>query len=222
MDDKKVLDFQKKYGVDHSMAYFHKHRSGLRRNVSNWIEQRMLRRALARAGDPVSVLDLPCGAGRFWALLAQRPDRRLLAADYSQNMIETAQRFQPAELVSRFECFQSSAFDIKQPDSAVECIVCMRLLHHIGEAADRHTMLREFHRVAARSVLVSCWVDGSLQARRRRRLEARRAKRNYQNRFVFAPETIEREMREAGFEIVGHVDMLPGISMWRTYVLRKA
>jgi ubiquinone/menaquinone biosynthesis C-methylase UbiE len=221
MSEKKVLEFQKKYDVDHSLEYFHKHKRGLRRTLSNWNEQRMLSKALAMAGDPASVLDIPCGAGRFWALLARRPDRRLMAADYSQNMIDTARQFQPAHIANRFECFQTSAFDIRQADNAVESIVCMRLLHHIGDPTDRATMLGEFHRVASDSVLVSCWIEGNLQARRRKRLEAQRQKRGYQNRFVFAKPAIEAEMRAAGFAIIGHVDMLPGISMWRTYVLQK-
>lgn len=221
MPENKELEFQEKYDAKHSLKYFRKHQRGLRRRLTTWAERRMLRKALAMMGDPGSVLDIPCGAGRFWTVLAERPDRRILAADYSADMIETARRFQPPELVARVETFQASAFDIKLPDTAVEAIVCIRLIHHIGQAEDRRRMLAEFHRVAAHTVCLSCWVDGNLQARRRKRLEARRPKRKYQNRFVFERDTIEREIREAGFDILGHIDLLPGISMWRMYVLRK-
>ncbi|HKO86930.1 MAG TPA: class I SAM-dependent methyltransferase [Burkholderiales bacterium] len=221
MSDNKSLEFQDKYDAAHSLEYFHKHNRGLRRKVSNWVEQRMLARALRKAGNPSSILDLPCGTGRFWALLARRADRRLMAGDYSQSMIDTARRFRAPQIAGRFECFQTSAFDIKQSDGIVETIVCMRLLHHIGDPADRQKILREFHRVASRSVIFSCWVEGNLQATRRKKLEKRREKRSYQNRFVFEPARIEKEMKDAGFEILGHVDMLPHVSMWRTYVLGK-
>lgn len=221
MNETKSLEFQDKYDADHSLEYFHKHNRGLRRKLSNWVEHRMLAKALRMAGDPASVLDLPCGTGRFWALLARRADRRLLAADYSQSMIDAACRYRGPQLVARFECFQTSAFDIKQADNAVENIVCMRLLHHIGDSADRRRILDQFHRVASRSVIFSCWVGCNLQAKRRKKLEALRGKRAYQNRFVFESATIETEIRAAGFNIIGHVDMLPGISMWRAYVLRK-
>ena len=50
----------------------------------------MARRALALAGNPKSVLDLPCGAGRFWELLAENPERELYAADNSENMVAVA------------------------------------------------------------------------------------------------------------------------------------
>lgn len=221
MQEPTVLEFSKKYDADHAAEYYRKHRAGLRRRVSNWWEQRMAARALEIAGNPASVLDLPCGAGRFWALLAGRQDRRLMAADYSADMVATARREQPPALVARFEAFQASAFETGLPDGAVESIFCMRLLHHIVEPADRLKLLREFHRVAQKSVIISLWVDGNLQASRRKRLEQRRRKRAYQNRFVAEPAVIEREMRECGFDIAGQVDMLPGISMWRTYVLIK-
>ncbi|HLT26620.1 MAG TPA: class I SAM-dependent methyltransferase [Zeimonas sp.] len=221
MSKAKVLEFQSKYDAGHSAEYFHKHQRGLRRRLTTWGERRMLRKALHVAGDPASVLDLPCGAGRFWPVLAERPDRRILAADASSDMVETARRFQAPELVRRVRSFQASAFAIGLPDAAVEAIVCMRLLHHIGDAADRRRMLAEFHRVAADTVCVSCWVDGNVQARRRTRLEARRPGRGYRNRFVFERSMIEEEMRAAGFDIVTHYDLLPGISMWRLYVLRK-
>ena len=75
------------------------------------------------------------------------------------------------------------------------------------------------------SVIVSLWVDGNYKAWKRRRLEERRAAEGRatqnQNRFVVPRAVIEGEFRQAGFEIIGHLDFLPGYAMWRTYVLRK-
>jgi hypothetical protein len=101
----------------------------------------------------------------------------------------------------------------------------MRLLHHIGEAADRSTLLREFHRVSRDSVILSLGVDGNYQAWKRRRLEQRRQARGdsdgYQNRFVLPREQVEQEFRAAGLRIDSHYDFLPGYAMWRVYLLRK-
>jgi len=69
------------------------------------------------------------------------------------------------------------------------------------------------------TVIVSLWVDGNYKAWRRNRLEKRRGAG--ENRFVVRREQIESEFREAGFQILGHRDFLPGYAMWRTYVLRK-
>ena len=60
-----------------------------------------------------------------------------------------------------------------------------------------------------------------LKALRRRRREARRSGRRYQNRIVLARETVESEFAQAGFGILGHFDFLKFYSMWRVYVLKK-
>ena len=219
--EKDVLEVTNTYNQDQAKSYFEKHKSGFRHRVSNWWEQYMANRALAMAGDPKSVLDLPCGAGRFWELLARAPNRQLMAADYSQDMINTALNLQPPDIARRFKIFQTSVFDIKLPDVSVDCIFCMRLLHHMNTEEARKKMLQEFHRVSRDTVCVSLWVDGNLQALRRRRSQSRRLIPQYHTRILSERRQIEREFRQFGFNIIGHVDLLPGFSMWRTYVLRR-
>ena len=216
-----ILEVTNTYDEDQAKLYFGKHKSGFWHRVSNWCEQHMAGRALAMAGEPESVLDLPCGAGRFWELLARLPGRQLLAADLSQDMIDTALNFQSPHIAKRFKTFQTSAFDIKLPDAAVDCIFCMRLLHHITEEEARTKMFREFHRVSRDTVCVSLWVDGNLQALRLRRSQSRRRSRRYYTRFLFDRNQIEPEFHQSGFDIMGYVDLLPGLSMWRTYVLKR-
>ena len=63
---KTELEFSGKYNAEHSRRYFYKHNQGLGRRFSNWCEQAMARKALKIAGNPKSVLDIPCGTGRFW------------------------------------------------------------------------------------------------------------------------------------------------------------
>jgi ubiquinone/menaquinone biosynthesis C-methylase UbiE len=181
----------------------------------------MARRALRMAGNPRSILDLPCGAGRFWEMLAEDPDRKLFAADNSENMVAVADQSHAPEIRNRFNLFQTSAFAIDLPDGAVEGVFCMRLLHHIGDAENRLQIYREFHRVAGDTVCLSLWVDGNYKAWRRKKLEAAREAKPYQNRFVLEREMVENEFRQAGFDILGHVDFLPRYAMWRTYVLKK-
>lgn len=219
------LEFSKKYTAEHSKEYYEKHTRGFWRNLSNNREISIARKALRMAGNPHSVLDLPCGTGRFWDMLAEDPNRELYAADNSAHMIEIASEVRDPAVAKRFTTFQASAFEIPKPDNFVDSIFCMRLLHHIGEHQDRLKMLREFHRVAKDSVVFSLWVDGNFKAMRRSKLDARRAvegKHTYQNRFITPRALIESECREAGFEITGHVDFMKFYAMWRIYVLRKA
>ncbi|WP_204127549.1 class I SAM-dependent methyltransferase [Pseudomonas ogarae] len=215
------LDFSEKYDEQHAKQYFLKHRSGLSRRLSNQRDQQLARRALALAGDPGLVLDLPCGAGRFWSLLAEKPNRVIIGADNSEAMLKTALEAQPSEFVKRVRPLHTSAFDIALPDNAVDSIFCMRLLHHIGEPAHRLAILKEFERVSRDSVIVSLWVDGNFKAWKRKRLERSRGQKDYQNRFVLPTDTVEEEFRQAGFRIQERLDFLPLYAMWRVYVLRK-
>ena len=219
------LEFSEKYDKEHAKEYFLKHQDGLARRLSHQRDQQMARRALALAGEPGLVLDLPCGAGRFWPLLAEKQNRVIIGADNSAAMLETACASQPPAIVERVRPLQTSAFAIDLPDNAVDSIFCMRLFHHIGDPLHRKTILEEFHRVSRDSVILSLWVDGNFKAWRRKKLERRRSARaeqeNFQNRFVLPAATVEAEFVTAGFRIQERLDFLPFYAMWRVYLLRK-
>jgi SAM-dependent methyltransferase len=216
--------FSDKYTPDHARNYYEKHHDNIWRRLSNWRETAMLRKALVMAGQPKSVLDLPCGTGRFWPLLAEQPERTIYAADNSQAMIDVGLQSRPPAVTARIaKTFQCSAFATGLPDNFVDCLISIRLLHHIDQGEDRVRMLKEFARVSADTVIVTLWVDGNYKAWRRKRLERKRAKqaeKTPQNRFLVGKKQIEQEFTAAGLEIVGHVDFLKYWDKWRTYVLR--
>jgi SAM-dependent methyltransferase len=186
----------------------------------------MVRRALKQAGEPNLVLDLPCGVGHSWPLLAEQSKRVILAADKSSDMIAMARATQPEPVLARIRIFQTTVFDIDLSDNSVDSIFCMHFLQRIGASEHRLAMLREFHRVARDTLIVSLWVDGNYQAWRRDRLPekiaASEGNDKQQKRFVIPKATIESEFREVGFQILAHQDCLPGLAKWRVYVLRKA
>lgn len=216
------LPFSDKYDKRHAFDYYVKHKDGLSRKLSHWRDNQLARKALKAAGYPRVVLDLPSGAGRFWPLLAEQPGRIILAADLSQDMLDMARKMQPKEIVNKISTFQSSAFNITLADDSVDCIFCMRLLHHVAEHEHRMAMLQEFHRVTKDTVIVSLWIDGNYKAWRRRRSESKRDDYHpNSNRFVLSQATAEAEFKLAGFDVVKHFDFLPKYAMWRVYVLRK-
>lgn len=219
------LKFSEKYDQRHATQYLLKHQDGLARRLSHMRDEQLARRALSLAGEPAVVLDLPCGAGRFWPLLSEKSGREIIGADNSASMLEIACVAQPGEVVKRVRRLQTSAFDIDLPDKSVDSVFCMRLLHHIGDASHRLALLREFHRVSRDSVIVSLWVDGNFKAWKRKRLERTRdavgGQDGYQNRFVLPAATVEAEFKKAGFTVHKHLDFIPLYAMWRVYVLRK-
>lgn len=192
-------------------------RTGFGGRLSRWREEQLARRALKQAGDPNLILDLPCGAGRFWPLLAEHPNRVILAADHSADMLAAALASQPAEVAARVKAFQTSAFAIDLHDNAVDSIFCMRLLRRIADPEQRLAMLREFHRVTRDTLIVALFVDGNYQAWKcGQGLPAAQ-----RSRCVVARATVEAEFRQVGFDMVAQQSFLPGYAMGRVYVLRK-
>lgn len=215
------LSFSDKYDQTHARTYFDKHQDGLWRKLSNWRDQVISRKALVMAGNPNSVLDLPCGTGRFWELLSENKDREIIACDYSQDMIDIGMQSRLPEVTKRVRTIQSSAFELDLDNGSVENVFCIRLLHHVGDSKNRLKLLSELHRVTRSTVIISLWIDGNYKAWLRKKLEANRPPRKYQNRFVIPQEIAEQEFIKAGFRIIGSLDFLPKYAMWRTYVLEK-
>ena len=216
-------EFSQKYDETHAKEYFEKHKNGgFWRSLSNWRDHQIVRKALKIAGNPKSVLDMPCGTGRFWDVLAEDADRIIHVSDNSQDMINAGLRYRPQKIIKRIKSsFQGSAFSLPVEDNFVENVTCIRLIHHIGEHEDRLKLLAELRRVTSSTIIISLWVDGNYKAWKRKKQEAKRASHQYQNRFVIPVKTIEDEFKQVGLEVVARLDFIPYHSMWRTYVLKK-
>ncbi len=213
------LEFSKKYDDEHARRYFEKHGTGAKRRLNTWRERGMARRALEIAGNPTSVLDLPCGTGRFWEMLAENPQRQIFAADLNEAMFKTGLERRPKEITSRVEAFKASAFSIPKPDNFVECVFSIRLLHHIPKSEDRLAILREFKRVSSSTIVLSLWIDGNYRAWRR--LSRPRIPGPSADRFVVERKVIEKEFAECGLKVLDRVDFLKFYSMWAAYILKK-
>lgn len=123
----------------------------------------MAQHARAFAGNPSSVLNLPCGTGRFWSMLAQNPKRELLEADYSKAVLQVARTTREPCVMQRFRWPQCSASEITLPDDSVDGVFSIRLMLHISESTSRVAMPRDFYRVRQDSAVLSPWVSGSLR-----------------------------------------------------------
>jgi len=206
------------YTLDRAGKYDQHYRKGLRARLTNNREQALLIRCLQRAQVPDTVLDLPCGTGRFWPAVAAAGVTRLLAGDYSEGMLEVAGRNRlhgsfPETLI------RTSAFDIDLADKSVDFIACMRFFHHLAHQSDRQHVLAELKRVSRRYVAISLWVDGNLTAWRGRGRRPAAPQRGYGKRVCIPRSEIEADFTATGFSVLEHMDVLPGISMWRLYLL---
>ncbi|MHC4955604.1 MAG: class I SAM-dependent methyltransferase [Planctomycetota bacterium] len=146
-------------------AYRKKHRASLSRRIASWREQRLLRRMLARIAPVESVLDCPCGAGRFVPSIAVHA-KTVWAFDVSEPMVHEAKESGAA---ARFAVCDAGHLPL--PDGSVDVAVCCRLVHHLSPE-ERIALLTEAARVARRAVIVSfadadTWKGRRMTSRRR-------------------------------------------------------
>ena len=210
------------YSLQDAQHYAAHHQKSLRTRLTTFRERRLLASALRQCGQPASILDIPCGAGRFWQVLFGSGIGQLIAADNSDGMLSVA-RESWAQESERLQLLNTSVFAIDLPDRAVDVVCCLRFFHHVALPADRHIALRELHRVAGSHVIVSLWVDGNLQSRRRMRRDAlRTVAPGFGPRRCLSRADFERECADVGFTVKRHWDVAPGWSMWRFYLLGKS
>lgn len=208
-----------------------RHRTGAKRRgfmpalverLTGWREASLLRQALALAGQPNSILDIPCGTGRLWPILLEKSNRLLIGADDCADMLTVAKAAFPTADNTKIRYLKTAPETINLHDSAVDCIFCVRMFPGVGNPAHRQQILQEFHRVTRDTLILSLWVDGNLQSwRRQAALRQTAGGQEPPARHVVARQQIEVEFDIAGFDLLGRLDMLPLCRMARTYVLRK-
>ena len=209
------LELARRYDQEHARVCLAPRPPGLVGRLRFWRDEQLVRNALKVAGEPGLMLDVACGAGRFWPVLAEHANRVILASDPSQDMLDHARTHHSQALLDRVKTFQSSAFTIGLSANAVDCIFCMQLFQRIASAKHRSALLSEFHRVSRDTVIVAVRVDAHFK-RRRPKASGGHARQPVNKADV------EAEFKQAGFRVLSHRDFLPGCARLRVYVLRKA
>ena len=161
-------------------------------DLVNWRKRQLLKRALGDAGAFETMLDLPCGDGRFWPVYKDQGVASLVAAEVSKGMLDVASENRlaldfPARLML------TSPFDIDMEDGSVEFAACIDFYQHLARAEDQKKLLSELERVTRRSLVLSAYTGSNLEA----------------------------QLTHSGFGIERFYDFCPGISPWRLYLLRK-
>ena len=165
------------------------HEGGLLRRLRTHLERRFLERALRRLGPIESILDVPSGAGRFSPILAAAA-RTVVSADASAAMLRARPAIGQAVL--------ARAERLPFCDGAFDVVVCHRLVHHLGDAADRARVFAELARVARRAVVFSYWTAASRRGRRLPGLRTRGLAKSVARRHFLAPAALARELSPHG------------------------
>ena len=161
-------------------------------------EQRAVAQIFAGLDGCRSLLDVPCGAGRFAKTLGQG-GRYVIETDVSFEMVELA----------RGARLQSDAAHLPLRSGAVDCVFSNRLLHHILPREERAMFLREFHRVSRRWVVVTFFDYRMFATLRKALKKIKRAQIRYDEQPTF--EQFEAEVKTAGFRVA---EVVPTGPVW--------
>jgi SAM-dependent methyltransferase len=125
-----------------------------KRNARKWAA---IRKALASTSGVRTLLDLPCGTGRFTGALA-REGYEIIGSDISMEMLQKAADMDVGVQANGQRpairgYLQANAERLPLRDDSFDCVVCIRFMMHV-DPATRVRMLREFRRVSRRWVIV--------------------------------------------------------------------
>lgn len=107
-------------------------------------EDRAVKEFLSQFPAGTSVLDIPCGTGRFFDFYAERRFKAV-GMDISDEMIRIARQ------KNNVPCRVGSIFDIELPDNSIDVAIAIRFMNLI-EASDMRLALLELQRVASKKV----------------------------------------------------------------------
>jgi ubiquinone/menaquinone biosynthesis C-methylase UbiE len=128
-----------------------RYRSALGR-YTHWREQRAVGELLERLPDAISMLDCPCGTGRWWPLLRAKASE-ITALDVSAEMLAYA-RDRPDLDKADVTFVRGDAESLPLDDDSVDYVFSHALMKHLPVPVQAQ-VLAEFARVARKGVLCS-------------------------------------------------------------------
>jgi SAM-dependent methyltransferase len=124
-----------------------------KRNARKWAA---IRKALSATTGVRTILDLPCGTGRFTGGLA-REGYEVIGSDISMEMLAKAAKIEvqlPPNAPGAVRGYlQANGEHLPLKNDSLDCVVCIRFMMHVDEAT-RVRILTEFARVSRRWVIV--------------------------------------------------------------------
>lgn len=180
-------------------------------------EQRAVRKIFLNLPQCQTVLDVPSGAGRFVRTLSQG-GRLVIEMDVAiEILVHALERARKTKTSAG--AAQGDASRLPMRNDSVDCVFCNRLLHHIHASHERTAILREFHRVCRRWVVVSFFNYKGFAAVRGflKRLKGRTPP--YQNQPTI--EEFGHEIVASGFRVKAVVNTGPFWVTQKYFVLEK-
>ena len=144
--------YKKQFYQDDSVAAdYDDHRfKSKRRAARNRFKWEAIQTALKVVQPVRTILDIPCGTGRFTPGLA-RQGYHMIGADISLPMMAEARKLDSGE--NLYGYVQADAENLPFPDNFLDCIMSIRFMHHI-DPGTRIRILRDMARVSSRWLII--------------------------------------------------------------------
>ncbi len=120
----------------------------MRRNARKWAA---IQKALALTNGVKTVVDLPCGTGRFTGHLA-RAGYEVVGSDISAEMMQQAAKLPSVQHANIKGYVRADAEALPFRTKSTDCLMSIRFLFHV-DPQTRRRMLREFGRVSRRWII---------------------------------------------------------------------
>ena len=126
--------------------------SGALGRYRKWREQRAVGAMVDMLPSGITVLDCPCGIGRWWPILLQRATE-IRGVDISPAMLDAAKR-RTRQMTIPVKLFQGDAEDLDFSDGSLDAVFSHALMKHLPLPV-QHRVLAEFSRVTRHWVICS-------------------------------------------------------------------
>jgi len=172
---------------------------GIDQRIINKKERKILEKILESIEEKnISVLDIPCGYGRFSELLLKK-SLNLTSADVSFPMVLTTRKYSPSTN-SPHHFLVGDIKHLPLKDNSFGCIVTIRLFQHILHSSARFQILKELHRVAKKFVILSFYRYNFLHSVER---WVRCRIKNVNKKISMLPlGDLEKELSSVGFKVL--------------------
>jgi len=155
--------FSKKYKSTEDANEYKKQRFS---RSKKWImtdqrERQLFKEAVEKL-QPNSLLDIPCGGGRFIEVWEAAGVPNIWGVDASESMLEVARSIAPDHV--RENILHGDGRDLPFDDNNFDFVSCIRLLHRITESAERITLFKELARVSKGHVMLTFYNSRTLQS----------------------------------------------------------
>lgn len=186
-------------------------------------EKKCICKALQHISSGSSVLDLPCGNGRFLPLLKEL-GYNVTAADSSKYMVEKAQQYNKSNKSDAKETSKFHICNVLQTnfkENSFDAVICNRLFHHFSDADIRQQALKELRRICKGPIIVSFFCNIAYDALTFTIKNIVRRK-TPNDRIPISPKTFNKDIQKAGLVAKKWLPMRPLISKQWYVVLERS